>query len=242
MLPKKFKETVFDKVSAITMRKFFNPIDLKHSDGLLRQVLIQSQKDFFINGTITSHAASPGLMAGMWMAGREITLVNGHLSAWLKKAMGAALSEVNKCPYCEDMLLSLTFGANEKSLANALKENDLTGIENEKIKRIMEWVKASKHSTTLEELPFTPAQVPEALGTLIVFGYTNRISDYLICFRKFHNLADYITINISSPNTENLRDFHNRNELNSLIDKLKKEKKELNSDVPLAIKVSPDLN
>ena len=70
---------------------------------------------------------------------------------------------------------------------------------------------------------------------------TNRISDYLICFRKFHNLADYITINISSPNTENLRDFHNRNELNSLIDKLKKEKKELNSDVPLAIKVSPDL-
>ena len=71
---------------------------------------------------------------------------------------------------------------------------------------------------------------------------TNRISDYLICFRKFHNLADYITINISSPNTENLRDFHNRYELNSLIDKLKKEKKELNSDVPLAIKVSPDLN
>ena len=71
---------------------------------------------------------------------------------------------------------------------------------------------------------------------------TNRISDYLICFRKFHNLADYITINISSPNTENLRDFHNRNELNSLIDKLKKEKNELNSDVPLAIKVSPDLN
>ena len=71
---------------------------------------------------------------------------------------------------------------------------------------------------------------------------TNRISDYLICFRKFHNLADYITINISSPNTENLRDFHNRSELNSLIDKLKKEKKELNSDVPLAIKVSPDLN
>ena len=71
---------------------------------------------------------------------------------------------------------------------------------------------------------------------------TNRISDYLICFRKFHNLADYITINISSPNTENLRDFHNRNELNSLIDKLKKEKKELNSNVPLAIKVSPDLN
>ena len=71
---------------------------------------------------------------------------------------------------------------------------------------------------------------------------TNRIDDYLICFRKFYNLADYITINISSPNTENLRDFHNQDELNSLIDKLKNEKKNLNSNIPLAIKVSPDLN
>ena len=71
---------------------------------------------------------------------------------------------------------------------------------------------------------------------------TNRIDDYLICFRKFYNLADYITINISSPNTENLRDFHKQDELNSLIDKLKNEKKKLNSNIPLAIKVSPDLN
>ena len=71
---------------------------------------------------------------------------------------------------------------------------------------------------------------------------TNRVDDYLICFRKFYNLADYITINISSPNTENLRDFHNQDELNSLVDKLKNEKKKLNSNIPLAIKVSPDLN
>ena len=71
---------------------------------------------------------------------------------------------------------------------------------------------------------------------------TDRVEDYLICFRKFYNLGDYITINISSPNTENLRDFHKQDELTSLIAKLKNEKKVLNSNVPLAIKVSPDLN
>ena len=71
---------------------------------------------------------------------------------------------------------------------------------------------------------------------------TNRIEDYLICFRKFHELGDYITINISSPNTENLRDFHNQNELNSLINELREEKEKLNSKIPIAIKVSPDLN
>ena len=70
----------------------------------------------------------------------------------------------------------------------------------------------------------------------------NRIDDYLNCFKKFHSLADYITINISSPNTEKLRDFHNQDELSSLIKRLKNEKNKLNSKIPIAIKVSPDLN
>ena len=38
----------------------------------------------------------------------------------------------------------------------------------------------------------------------------DRLNDYLIGFRIFHDIADYITINISSPNTENLRDFHDQ--------------------------------
>jgi len=70
----------------------------------------------------------------------------------------------------------------------------------------------------------------------------NRIEDYVNCLKKFHNLADYITVNISSPNTENLRNFHNQGELNSLIKELKNEKRKLNSKVPIAIKISQDLN
>ena len=70
----------------------------------------------------------------------------------------------------------------------------------------------------------------------------NRIEDYINCFKKFHSLADYITINISSPNTENLRDFHNHDELSSLIKELRNVKEKLNSKVPIAVKVSPDLN
>jgi len=70
----------------------------------------------------------------------------------------------------------------------------------------------------------------------------NRIEDYINCFKKFYSLADYITVNISSPNTENLRDFHKQDELNFLIKKLKNEKIKLNSNIPIAVKVSPDLN
>ena len=70
----------------------------------------------------------------------------------------------------------------------------------------------------------------------------DRVGDYLIGFKKFHNLADYITINISSPNTENLRDFHNLDELGNLLDKIFAEKKKLSSKIPIALKVSPDIN
>jgi len=70
----------------------------------------------------------------------------------------------------------------------------------------------------------------------------NRVEDYLICFRKFHNLANYITINISSPNTENLRNFHKNEELDNLLKCINEEKKNLNSNVPIAVKVSPDID
>ena len=69
----------------------------------------------------------------------------------------------------------------------------------------------------------------------------NRLKDYLVCFRKFHNFADYITINISSPNTENLRSFHNKSELNELLKLINEEKKILNSAVPIVVKISPDI-
>jgi len=70
---------------------------------------------------------------------------------------------------------------------------------------------------------------------------SNRLEDYLICFRKFYNLADYLTINISSPNTENLRNFHNEDELNELLSLIEKEKKILKTTVPITLKISPDI-
>ena len=70
----------------------------------------------------------------------------------------------------------------------------------------------------------------------------NRLEDYLICLRKFHKLCDYLTINISSPNTENLRSFHNKNELDELLSAIQEEKKKLKSKILIALKISPDID
>ncbi len=55
------------------------------------------------------------------------------------------------------------------------------------------------------------------------------------------SLADYITINISSPNTENLRDFHDESKLDSLLEAINKLRKEFGSLMPIFVKVSPDI-
>ena len=70
----------------------------------------------------------------------------------------------------------------------------------------------------------------------------DRMNDYLIGLRTFHEVADYITINISSPNTENLRNFHEESKLQELLASILKEKNNLKSKVPIAVKISPDLD
>jgi dihydroorotate dehydrogenase len=70
----------------------------------------------------------------------------------------------------------------------------------------------------------------------------NRLEDYANCFRSFHDVADYITINISSPNTEDLRNFHDQIKLNELLESIYKEKKNLGSKIPIAVKISPDID
>ena len=70
----------------------------------------------------------------------------------------------------------------------------------------------------------------------------DRNSDYIQCFKTFHEVADYITINISSPNTENLRNFHDELKLDELLKIINEEKKDLNTSIPIVVKVSPDIS
>ena len=70
----------------------------------------------------------------------------------------------------------------------------------------------------------------------------DRTNDYIPCLKIFNGVSDYITINISSPNTEDLRNFHDQKKLDDLLKLIEKEKRDLNSKTPIAVKVSPDIN
>jgi dihydroorotate dehydrogenase len=72
------------------------------------------------------------------------------------------------------------------------------------------------------------------------------LSDYLICLEAAHAHASYIVVNISSPNTANLRSLQMKESLIPLLSRLREKSDELNRSnnktVPLVLKIAPDLN
>ena len=66
-------------------------------------------------------------------------------------------------------------------------------------------------------------------------------NDFCLGLKNFFDIADYITVNISSPNTEGLRDFHDQEKLKDLLLVLNKIKKENKTDISLLLKISPDI-
>jgi len=74
----------------------------------------------------------------------------------------------------------------------------------------------------------------------------NAADDYLTCLRKAYPVADYVAVNLSSPNTPGLRDLQGAEASARLLETLKKEQQKLASEhgrqVPLLFKVAPDLD
>lgn len=74
----------------------------------------------------------------------------------------------------------------------------------------------------------------------------NAVDDYLICLKKVYPYASYVTINISSPNTANLRDLQSKDQLGGLLSLLKQTQANLHKEhgryVPLVLKIAPDMD
>lgn len=109
------------------------------------------------------------------------------------------------------------------------------GFNNDGVDKLIENVKASKFRGVLGINIGKNADTP----------VEDAVSDYLICLEKVYNYASYITVNISSPNTKNLRSLQSGDALTELLQTLKDRQLELaeqyNHYVPLALKVAPDL-
>ena len=113
-----------------------------------------------------------------------------------------------------------------------------------------------KENKTIEIHKFLPKEFPKRPQTKMILGVNigknkntpneEAVYDYLALLELFAPCADYLTINISSPNTAGLRDLQGRAALEALLKELdyqrKYEQKTLRKRLPLLVKLSPDLS
>ncbi len=110
------------------------------------------------------------------------------------------------------------------------------GFNNKGVAYLVEQVKRAKYHGVLGINIGKNAQTPNEKA----------VDDYLFCYQQVFPYASYIVINISSPNTANLRDLQIQTHLIALLDALKTQQQRLSAlhghYVPLVIKVAPDLS
>jgi len=110
------------------------------------------------------------------------------------------------------------------------------GFNNAGVESLVNSVKKSHHSCVLGI----------NIGKNKVTPLENAVDDYLACMQQVYCCADYITINISSPNTPGLRELQHGEGLTTLLTQLKNKQAELTKKyqryVPLAVKIAPDLD
>jgi len=68
------------------------------------------------------------------------------------------------------------------------------------------------------------------------------VNDYLLCFNYLHDFVDYFVVNVSSPNTPNLRELQNKDPLIDILKSLKDENIKKQKPKPILLKISPDLS
>ncbi len=109
------------------------------------------------------------------------------------------------------------------------------GFNNKGVEHLVQQVKQAK----------TDAIIGINIGKNFDTPVESAADDYKICLQQVYDFADYITINISSPNTPGLRTLQFGDELKHLLDVLKAEQKVLTDKthkyVPLAVKIAPDM-
>jgi hypothetical protein len=164
-------------MSVKTMR-YVSAVPTRKAKGLTKEVYDMIREDFFKNGSLTSRSKVPELMAAIWTGGRESMLVEDKVDRTTKDAITAVLSQINDCPYCEDMLISLVHAGGKHDAAREIFAQNGLSATDARLRERLEWVRAiaTPGEGNVPETPFSPEQMPEVLGTLMGMSDINRFS------------------------------------------------------------------
>jgi AhpD family alkylhydroperoxidase len=157
----------------------------KAAQGTTQALYAQMRAD--LGGVVeplTLHSSAPMVLAGAWAVLRE-TLLAGNFDHGLKQAVAAAVSEINRCPWCVDAHSIVLYATKRGSAVEALTKHNLNVPLDDESRAILAWALATRtpNADVLKAPPFTPQQAPEVIGTAITFHYLNRMVNILLVER-----------------------------------------------------------
>lgn len=157
--------------------RHLHPVPPAAATGLVAEVYAQAERDFGLLPPIPLHSPIPPLLAGAWCVLRE-TLLVGRQPRALKEGVAAAISRLNRCPYCIDAHILMLAAAGERTAAGALAAGREAGLKDPALRHAVAWATAHRtpHAPELADPPFPSADTAEMIGTSMAFHYINRMA------------------------------------------------------------------
>ncbi len=157
--------------------RYLHPVPPAAATGLVAEVYSQARREFGLLAPIPLHSPVPRLLAGAWCVLRE-TLVAGRVERPVKEALAAAISRLNRCPYCIDAHTLMLAAAGEEDAAQALAAGKPGALNDEDLREVVAWGAAHRSPGTapLSRPPFPASDTSEMIGTAMAFHYINRMA------------------------------------------------------------------
>jgi len=111
------------------------------------------------------------------------------------------------------------------------------GFNNAGVSEVVEQLKKNNLSKEIKDRVLIGGNIGKNKATPI----EEAVNDYLICFDALFDHVDYFVVNVSSPNTPNLRELQEKEPLTALLQALQINNSERSSRKPILLKIAPDL-
>lgn len=166
---------------ALAQIRHVEPVPLRTAPPPIAKIYRHLELQFGILAPpIALHSPAPDVLAASWLMLCAALLERGALSRREKEAVAATVSAGNTCPYCVAMhdprLGGLVADADWAAIAQGRPES----IADPQVRAIALWARDQARTQESAVSPFTAPQAPEAIGTVVLFHYVNRMANVFL--------------------------------------------------------------
>lgn len=157
--------------------RYVTQVTPRQAQGPLAAIYRQIRRELgLVPEPFTLHSPAPTLLAAFWNIFRASLLV-GMASRGAKEAVAAAVSDLNRCPWCVDAHTTMLYATGHQHTAQAILRGENRSHLSQDMRAIVDWAYATRtpEAPALLHPPFSSEQAGEYLGTALAFHYLNRM-------------------------------------------------------------------